>query len=152
MMLTPDPCPLQSVTKDQVVAYLHCHADFLWRYSEPIAIPPSRLQAGKVVDLQYCMIDRLREVLNSLHGCVDKLLQATRSNMSTQEQTHQAVLALVGVDSFVELHRTVIEDLPTLLSVYVIAHCAGFGIRSVFPGHAGNVFVQGRYRSAAKHA
>lgn len=121
-MSTPDDLliTVTDVTEDQVVAYLSCHPDFLRHYPDLIAIPPSRWQAGKVVDLQYFMIDRLREELDSLRDCADELLQTTHSNMSTQERTHQAVLALVGADGFTELCRTVSEDLPALLAVDVI--------------------------------
>lgn len=122
MMSSPDDLPVvvTDVTEGQVIAYLRCHSDFLRRHTDLIVTPPSRWQAGKVVDLQYFMIERLREELDSVRGCANELLQTIRSNMSTQERTHQAVLALIGADDFAELHRTVSEDLPALVDMITL--------------------------------
>ncbi|KAF0138147.1 MAG: hypothetical protein FD153_1496 [Rhodospirillaceae bacterium] len=119
MMPTSDDLAASEVREEQVVAYLQDHPDLLFRYPDLILATPSRWQDTKVVDLQHVMINRLREELDSLRGCADALLQTTRSNMSTQERTHRAVLALLGADSFADLCRVVSEDFPVLLAVDV---------------------------------
>ena len=112
-----------ALTETQVMAYLHDHPDLLLRHPDLIATPPSRWQAGKVVDLQYFMIDRLRGEIDSLRDCTTDLLHTTRSNMSTQDRTHQAVLACVEAESFAALCQVVHEDLPAVLDVDVVRLC-----------------------------
>lgn len=104
-----------------VVAYLKAHPDFLQRHPDVLAklVPPSRYDGDSVTDLQVSIIARLREELDDMRGCAEHLISTTRSNMSTQTRTHEAVLALLGAQSMADLARVVAEDLPPLLDVDV---------------------------------
>lgn len=112
----PPPSP---ASEEQVIAHLRAHPDFFVRHSEVLhkLVPPSRFDGDPVVDMQQFMIGRLNQELEQLRGCAEHLITTSRSNMSTQSRTHQAVLALLdGVDQ-ATIARVVAEDLPTLLDV-----------------------------------
>lgn len=104
-----------------VAAYLKAHPDFLHRHPEVLAklMPPSRYDDDLISDLQVSIIARLRQELDEMRGCAEHLISTTRSNMSTQTRTHEAVLAILGAQSMADLARAVAEDLPPLLDVDV---------------------------------
>lgn len=118
--------PEDMPTEAQVVRYLARHPDFLLRHSELLLTlsPPSRFEdAEGVVDMQVFMIERLRDELDRIRGAAEHLIHTSRSNMTTQNRTHQAVLALVSADSLDALTEAVGDDLPTLLDVDVAGLC-----------------------------
>jgi uncharacterized protein YigA (DUF484 family) len=109
-----------ALTDDQVVAFLRRHPDFLLRHSELLLSlsVPSRFEDGSgVVDLQAFMLQRQREEMARIKGAAEKLVHTSRSNMSTQNRTHQAALALLAADSLEALAQVVTDDLPGLLDV-----------------------------------
>ena len=112
-----------SLTERQVVAYLRDHPDLLPCHPDLIAVLPSRWQGETVVDFQSFMISRLREEVDSLRDCAAELLYTTRSNMSTQDRTHQAVLACMEAHDFAALCQVVHEELPDVLTVDVVRLC-----------------------------
>jgi uncharacterized protein len=110
----------------QVVEYLRQHSDFLLRHPELLLglSPPSRwVDADPVVDMQVYMIDRLREEVERVKGAAESLIHTSRSNMSTQNRTHQAVLTLLGAETIHDLAEAVSDDLPALLGVDVATLC-----------------------------
>lgn len=113
-------------TEAQVVEYLRVHPDFLIRHPELLLVlsPPSRwADADEVVDLQAFMIDRLREEVDRVKGAAEHLIHTSRSNMSTQNRTHQAVVTLLAADSVAALAEAVADDLPALLDVDLATLC-----------------------------
>lgn len=118
--------PAVPLTDAQVAAYLHSHGDFLLRHPElvmPLS-PPSRwAEAGSVVDMQAFMIERLKEEVNRIKGAAEDLILTSRSNMSTQNRTHQAVLVLLEADDLGALAQAVADDLPPILDVDVASLC-----------------------------
>lgn len=110
----------------QVAAYLRRNPDFLLRHTELVYAlsPPSRWpDAGGVVDLQVFMIDRLKEEIDRIKGAAEHLIHTSRSNMSTQNRTHEAVLALLDAETLGDLAQVVAEDLPPMLDVDVACLC-----------------------------
>lgn len=110
----------------QVAAYLRRHPDFLLRHTELVLslTPPSRwTDAEGVVDLQVFMIDRLREEIDRIKGTAEHLIHTSRSNMNTQNRTHEAVLVLLSAEDMGDLSRVVAEDLPPMLDVDVATLC-----------------------------
>ena len=110
----------------QVVEYLRVHPDFLIRHPELLLVlsPPSRwTEADEVIDMQVFMIDRLREEVDRVKGAAEHLIHTSRSNMSTQNRTHQAVVALLGAESVAGLAEAVSDDLPALLDVDIATLC-----------------------------
>ena len=113
-------------TDAQVAAYLRRNTDFLLRHPELVVAlsPPSRWpEAGGVVDMQVFMIDRLKEEVDRIKGAAEHLIHTSRSNMSTQNRTHDAVLVLLSAEDLGELSLAVAEDLPPMLDVDVAALC-----------------------------
>ncbi len=108
-------------TEDQVIAFIKTHPDFLTRHCDLLArlAPPSRYGAGPVVDLQQYMISRLTDELDEMRGCAEHLINTSRSNMSVQSRTHDAVLATLASYDMEGLSRVVAEDYPTMLDVDV---------------------------------
>jgi hypothetical protein len=115
------PTAPPAVEEEQVVAWLKGHPDLLARRPELVArlVPPSRFGAEPVVDLQQVMIRRLTDELEQMKGCAEHLITTSRSNMSIQTRTHEAVLAVLAAGSMEGLARVVAEDLPTLLDIDV---------------------------------
>jgi uncharacterized protein len=108
------------LTDKQVAGYLRLHPDFLLRHTELAAIlsPPSRWPGSDgLVDLQAFMIERLQEEVDRVKGAAESLIHTSRSNMSTQNRTHEAVLALLSAKNMAELARVVGDDLAVILDV-----------------------------------
>jgi uncharacterized protein YigA (DUF484 family) len=106
-------------TPAQVVAFLRDHPEFLARHPDLLArlAPPSRYDAGPVVDFQQFMVAKLQDELEQMRGCAEHLISTSRSNMSTQNRTHEAALATIGAGDMAGLARVVAEDFPSLLDV-----------------------------------
>lgn len=118
--------PAAAPTEAQVAAYLRRHGDFLLRHPDLVMAlsPPSRwAEAGSVVDMQAFMIERLKEEVNRIKGAAEDLILTSRSNMNTQNRTHQAVLVLMEADSLAELAQAVADDLPPILDVDIATLC-----------------------------
>jgi uncharacterized protein YigA (DUF484 family) len=110
-------------SEGSVVDYLRCNPDFLVRNPDlaSVLVPPSRFApSSSVVDLHLFMIQRMREEMEQLHGCAEDLITTTRSNMSTQARTHQAVLAILGATSLAHLVHVAQDELPGLLDVDIV--------------------------------
>lgn len=112
-------------SEDQVAAYLRTHPDFLLRHPD-VAVrlsAPAREQGdGNVADLQQFMIERLRGKLDEMRGCAEHLITTTRSNMSTQARTHEAILAILATRNMGELVQ-VLTDTAEPLEVDVVVLC-----------------------------
>jgi hypothetical protein len=114
-----DRLPPPPASEEQVVAYLQTNPDFLVRHPDLVTrlAPPSRFGGGSVVDFQHYMIERLHDELDRMRGCAEHLISTSRSNMSTQNRTHEAALAILDAGDMAGLARVVADDLPTLLDV-----------------------------------
>ena len=112
--------------EDQVIAYLRRNPDFLFRHPELLLVlsPPSRwTSADGIVDMQVFIIDRLRDELEQVKGAAEHIIHTSRSNLSTQARTHQAVVALLEATDVPSLARAVAEDLPQYLDVDIANLC-----------------------------
>lgn len=119
-MSVPDQTGDRLLTASEVMDYLHRHPAFLAENPElwAILIPPSEHQSnGDVVDLQKHMMQRLQRRLTQLSSSQDELIAAGRSNMSTQAQVHNAVLALLEATDFEHLIHVVTQDFATILDI-----------------------------------
>ncbi len=113
---SPTPAP---ASEEQVAAHLRDHPDFFARHPELLGtlVPPSRFEAGPVVDLQQYVIGRLHDELDQMRGCAEHLITTSRSNMSIQTRTHEAALAALDAGGMNGLIRVIAEDFPALLDV-----------------------------------
>ena len=113
------------VTAAQVADYLRQHPEFLVRHPDllDIQVVPSRRRGEGIVDLQQFMVERLRRDVARLKADQDDLLANSRDNLSTQDRIHQAVLALLGADTFAHFIAIVTTDLSVLLDVDAVSLC-----------------------------
>ncbi|HSV28768.1 MAG TPA: DUF484 family protein [Candidatus Omnitrophota bacterium] len=108
------------LTEEQVAAFLRRHPDFLVRHPDLLMslAPPTRFHEDSgVIDLQAFMIAHQREELARIKGAAEHLIHTSRSNMSTQNRTHQAALVLLAADSMDALVQAIADDLPGILDV-----------------------------------
>lgn len=109
---------------DQVAAYLRAHPDFLRDNPEIAAeVLPGRDLGDGITDLQAHTLRALRAELDTMRSGAEELIFNARNNMSTQNSTHAAVLAVLAADSFEVFVRAVTDDLPPLLQVDLVMLC-----------------------------
>lgn len=111
------------VTARQVKEYLRAHPQFLADNMPLLAelLPGLAPRGdGKVVDLQGFVVERLRREVEELKVSAKALITTTRSNMSIQEQTLQAALAVLDAKGMDSLARIVTDELPVVLQVDVV--------------------------------
>jgi uncharacterized protein YigA (DUF484 family) len=124
----PDARPasgLRAITDADVLAHLAAHPDFLSTHSDliPVLAPPQQSLGGNVVDLQAFMVHRLQDEVLRLKTQHRALISTSRSNLTSQQRIHTAVLAVVGAASFEALIQVVTTDLAVLLDVDVVTLC-----------------------------
>jgi len=117
----------------EVAAYLRAHPDFLIQHPELVATltPPEARHGDNVLDLQNFMVQRLRTDLTQLKGQQRALIATSRSNLSSQNRVHAAVLALMEATSFEQLLQVVTTDLVILLDVDIVT----IGVESAAETH-----------------
>ncbi|HWK44122.1 MAG TPA: DUF484 family protein [Stellaceae bacterium] len=147
----------QHLDAESVEAYLRLHPDFLLDHPAllPVLTPPSHHRGDGVIDMQSFMLHRLRDELARLKTQQRTLLTTSRSNMTSQNRVHAAVLALIGARSFELVIQTVTTDLAILLDVDVVTLCieseAGShvkpplnGVQLMAPGEVDRLLGPGR--------
>jgi uncharacterized protein YigA (DUF484 family) len=105
-----------------VLLFLKNHPDFLNEHPEllPVLTPPAMQHGEGVLDMQHFMLQRLRGELAKLKGQQRALIATSRSNLSSQNRIHQAVLAVIAATSFEQLIQVVTTDLGVILDVDVV--------------------------------
>jgi len=137
----------QTLTAEDVCAYLREHPDFLAQHAEIVdhLAPPSQDRGRGVVDLQAFMVERLRGDIRTLKDQQRELITTTRANLNSQNRIHAAVLFLLDAQNFEQLIQTIATDLAVLLDLDVaclvvesngldIPHVHRTGVRVVEPG------------------
>lgn len=108
-------------TARQVKEYLRAHPEFLLDNMTLLAdLLPDLSPESNVVDLQSAVVKRLKKEVEDLKASAKALITTTRSNMSTQERTHQAALAVLDAESMDGLARVITDELPVVLQVDVV--------------------------------
>ena len=112
----------RAIGAEDVAAYLRKHPDFLAERSDLLAIltPPTLRRGESVVDMQNFMLQRLRRDLARAKTQQRALIATSRSNLTSQNRIHAAVLAILASTSFEQLLQTVTTDLAVLLDVDVV--------------------------------
>lgn len=139
--------PAQTLSSEDVCAYLRKHPDFLAQNADLVhhLTPPSQDRGQGVVDLQAFMLDRLRGEVRRLKDQQRELIGTSRANLNSQNRIHAAVLFLLDAQSFEQLIQTITTDLAVLLDLDVaclvvesngsdIPHVHSSGVRVVEPG------------------
>jgi len=110
--------------KERTVAdFLLRNPDFFQRHPELLETLEmlERWSGDGVVDMQRYLLDRRSTEIDELRNCAQEVIETSRSNMSTQTRTHAAVLALLATTDLDDLGRIIVDDLPFLLDVDVVA-------------------------------
>lgn len=117
----------------EVAAYLCTHPDFLVEHPELVAVltPPEIRRGDNILDFQHFMMERLRTDLARIKGQQRALIATSRSNLSSQNRIHAAVLALMEATSFEQLLQVVTTDLVVFLDVDVVT----IGVESAAEPH-----------------
>jgi uncharacterized protein len=110
------------ISESQVLAYLKAHPHFIQSHPEVLEViaPPKVEHGGKVVDFQHHMLGKLQESLRGINERYEGLIVASRDNMSTQSQVHEAVLGLVKAPNLEALLQMITQDLVRLFDVDVV--------------------------------
>lgn len=156
-MSVTDEQPLPPLSEADVKEYLKRHPGFLAEHADllPILTPPSLRREEGVVDMQRYMVQRLQRRLSQLSTSQDELIAAGRSNLSTQSQVHEAVLAMLEARGFEHLIHVITQDFATILHVDVVVllieeselarpHAAGSNLYVVRKGAIDRLLGQGR--------
>jgi uncharacterized protein len=110
------------LTDEQVEQFLRAQPDFLARNPHLLEIltPPREEHGGNVVDFRGHMLDKLQQSLHGVRERYEGLIVASRDNMSTQSQVHEAVLGLVKSYNLEALLQMITQDLVRLFDVDVV--------------------------------
>lgn len=133
------------LSDSDVIAFLEANPDFLQRHPALVRrlAPPSRFETqdegAEVVDMQGFMVSRLQADLAKVRDSQDELIQSARSNLSTQNQVHEAVLAVLDARDLEEFIHIVTRELPLVLDIDALTICAEAGSR--FEPKNGGLFV-----------
>lgn len=114
---------LEPATKEQVVAYLKRHPEFLLENPSLVEVlkAPKKTELGAgVVDLQHYMVGGLQKELQTLRGKYDDIVDYCRDNLSTQSQVHHAILSLIRARDLEQLLQVITVDLVSLFDVDVV--------------------------------
>ena len=106
-----------------VAAYLREHPDFLLQHGDliPVLTPPAFDHGEGVRDLQFYMLQRLRDSVTASQGQQRALIATTRANLHNQNRVHGAVLCLLDARNFEQLIQIVTTDLAVLLDLDVVS-------------------------------
>ncbi|WP_417831985.1 DUF484 family protein [Terasakiella sp.] len=101
---------------NDIIAYLKKHPDFFVQNPNILEVMelPARYSGEQIVDLQH-------EALKRLRAKQDVLVDNSRTNMSIQTATHEAVLAMMEARSLDEFIGIVQDELPVLLDIDMAA-------------------------------
>ncbi|MFC7048239.1 DUF484 family protein [Emcibacter nanhaiensis] len=129
-------CSNDDLTVEQIRDWLKRHPDFLVDNPDLLTLltPPFRPSSGdRVVDFQQVMLEKLQQEIGELKNFHSSLIDASRNNMSTQQQVHEAALALMQAGGLDQLSHILVSDWPQMLSVDVIAVCFEEGHKQSLP-------------------
>ena len=109
----------------EVARFLAQHPDFFQDRQDLLdrMDMPIRQHGAGVADMQQYLLDRLREEIDTLRACTGELISVSRNNMTNQDRTHRAVLALLeaeGLNDFVDVLR---HEMPEVIDIDVVALC-----------------------------
>jgi hypothetical protein len=128
-----------------VADYLARHPEFFGDWPvllERLRLPPATSAEGdsRVVDLRGALIERQRTQLREIARRRDEMVTAGRANLQSQSRVHQAVLALLGAQSFEELIERTTSDLAVILDLDAAALGVEQKAESLPPIRLGGVF------------
>jgi hypothetical protein len=130
---------------EAVADYLARHPEFFSdrpALLERLRLPPATSAEGdsRVVDLRGALIERQRTQLREIARGRDEMVSAGRANLQAQARVHQAVLSLLGAQSFEELIERTTSDLAVMLDLDAVTLGVEQKAESLPPIRLGGVF------------
>lgn len=112
----------EALDEAQVVAWLKANPQRLLQNDDLLMslTLPEAVAEGNVVDFRQPLLDKLQHSLRDMKARYEGLIVASRDNMSTQSQVHQAVLGLVKSANLEQLLQMITQDLVQLFDVDVV--------------------------------
>jgi len=109
-----------------VVDYLRKNPDFFIHHADVLDVLdlPPRYDGEEVVDLQHVALKRLR-------AKQDLLVDNSRSNMSVQLSTHEAILAMLEARTLDEFIGIIQDEIPILLDIDMAAVALEGAVESI---------------------
>ncbi len=145
-----------SVTPEDVLAYLEDHPDFLKTHAHLMeGIDVSKKSGDRnVADFQSYMIKRLKADKEEAVSTTEQLVEASRANMTNQQRINLAVLRLLEARSFEDFIHILTIDLAAFLDVDIavllveadgqtVPHIQTTGIR-ILPEGTSDKWMQGK--------
>lgn len=111
---------LSPLSEDDIRDFLTQNPDFVQKNARFFANLFPTEKGGNVVNLQSVRVEKLRNEVASLKDFHGNLIDATRNNMTTQIQVHDAVLALWDAEGPDHLSHIVSRDWVDSLNVDAI--------------------------------
>ncbi|MCF8474699.1 MAG: DUF484 family protein [Emcibacter sp.] len=114
-----------SLSEEDVRDYLMMNPNFFDLNKDLLALlkPERQKRTDGVVDFQSILLDRLQNEVSTLHNRQESMIQASRSNMTTQMRIHAAVLCLLEAETFDHLCHIVCNDWVDILQVDSVIIC-----------------------------
>jgi len=109
-------------TAEQVIEFLRQTPDFFKNNVQlfELVLPPEVVHTGNVVDMQHFMVERLQQNIQHIKTRYEGLVLASRDNMSTLTQVHQAVLSIMRARDLEQLLEIISIDLPAVFNVDIV--------------------------------
>lgn len=123
-------------TADQVADYLRAHPDFLAKRPDLLSVldaPAKPASGDNIADFQTALIRRLRREKEDATDVAQELIDTSRDNLTSTTRIHDAVIALLGADSFERLIETVQTDLAMILDMDAVVLCVESERAEAFP-------------------
>jgi uncharacterized protein YigA (DUF484 family) len=119
------PARRPELSDGDVAEYLSLHPSFLDKRPELLEIltPPADRKGNNVLDMQRFMIQRMQNTIAQIKAREGEIVAATRSNLSSLNQVHAAVLALYEPSTFHQLIDVITTEVAEILEVDVIVLC-----------------------------
>lgn len=114
---------------DQIRDWLVAHPNFFEANSDLITdmVAANRHSGDGVVDMQSFLVERLQKQVSDLKSVQANLVNATRSNLHTQNMVHKSIKAILSATSISHFVHILTQDLPEYLDVDVITLCVEDG-------------------------
>jgi uncharacterized protein YigA (DUF484 family) len=114
--------PLSGLDETTIRQWLISHPQFLQQNLDlfQIIAPPLVQHGGNVVDFQHHLLGQLQDNLRQMKERYEGLIVASRDNMSTQTQVHQAVLGIIRAANLDHLLQMLTQDLLRLFDVDMV--------------------------------
>ena len=119
------PAGSDGLTAEEVAAWLQANPGFLLDNADLVTslLSASRRGEDNVIDIQSLVVKRLREELVALRESANRIINTTRSNISSQQQTHHAAISLLEAEGLDDLLSVIADELPPVLGLDVCVLC-----------------------------